>query len=70
MPSQYTKGQVVTVYEDPITQERPEGLAWLVEPQPDLDGNAEYGLELWSVEFLDDPGHVYVRLIGLRSIEP
>jgi hypothetical protein len=70
MPSQLTKGMIVMVYIDPITEEKQEGKARLVERQPDRNGDPEYGLEVWSVEFLDEPGHDYIRVIGLQSIEP
>ena len=43
---------IVEVYEDPITKERPEGKARLVkEYRPDYGD----GLSMWVVVFLDDP---------------
>lgn len=45
------KGQIVTIYEDPITQKKPEGKAKLIKRHHIVD-NMEY----WQVEFLDEKG--------------
>lgn len=42
------KGQVVTIYEDPITQTKVEGQARLLRKECDLGD----GLEYWAVKFL------------------
>ena len=44
-------GQIVTIYEDPITETRPEGEAELVT----LEDTYNDGLESWLVKFLDEP---------------
>jgi len=51
------KGQVVKVYEDPITKQAPEGKARLIR----LVGRASDGYEDWRVEFENEPGEKYVR---------
>jgi len=57
------KGDIVMVYEDPITQEKPEGEAELVQC---LVG---YGiLEYWEVKFLAT-GEVTTRNIKVKSDE-
>ena len=52
-------GQIVTIYEDPITETRPEGDAELV-TQEDIYND---GLESWLVRFLDEPQELRSRLI-------
>jgi hypothetical protein len=47
------KGQVVMVYEDPVTETRPEGKAQLL----DLIEKYTDGIEHWWVQFLDDDFH-------------
>jgi len=54
------KGDWVTIYEDPITQERPEGTAELLERHFCGPGNAEH----WNVHFIGDHrGETYDRII-------
>jgi len=57
-----TKGDRVTVYEDPITQCKTEGVAKLIDFMGDSwwDGKR---VELWSVKFTDDPKRVVYRKI-------
>jgi len=53
-------GDVVTIYSNPVTQERPEGKAKLIrEWGPDVGD----GLSIWYVEFLDEPGAEYLRSV-------
>lgn len=55
------KGDIVNIYQDPITQTDLEGEARLIEEfSPDVGS----GLSIWTVEFLDDPGYGY----SLRAI--
>ena len=52
----------VMIYQDPLTELKPEGKATLLHKIEDLDN----GLELWKVCFADDEiyaGEVYERLI-------
>jgi hypothetical protein len=44
-----SKGQVVTIYEDPITQQRPEGKATLIKFH-----FAQWDQEYWTVRFQED----------------
>jgi len=49
----------VMIYEDPITRQKPEGIATLVENyKPDIGD----GLSIWVVRFKDD-GYVTTRTI-------
>jgi len=59
------QGEVVTIYEDPETQEKVEGKAKLIKF---LDYIAP-GTEYWKVEFLDEPNRPYHRLIKSISKE-
>jgi hypothetical protein len=45
-----TKGQVVMIYEDPVTELKPEGKARLIV----REGVGRNGLETWKVRFIDD----------------
>ena len=60
------KKQIVTIYEDPITRLKPEGKAQLIELLREDTGDR---LELWEVEFLDEPGTTYTRtLVAIKKI--
>jgi hypothetical protein len=53
------QGRLVTIYQDPLTCQKPEGVARLVnfiETTPD-------GLQLWEVRFKGDEG-VFKRLVN------
>jgi len=52
-------GQIVTIYEDPITCTKPEGKAELVTKEDTYND----GLESWLVRFLDEPTEIRSRLI-------
>lgn len=52
-------GDILMIYTDPINLKAPQGQAKLIKYNWLADG----GLELWDVEFLDQPGKVYPRLI-------
>lgn len=54
------QGDKVMVYQDPITQQNPEGEAVLL--QKEIDDLAD-GLEYWQVSFEGDEG-VYARVIN------
>lgn len=45
------KGQTVTIYEDPITCQKAEGKARLIELVRQDEGD---GLTMWRVKFVDD----------------
>jgi hypothetical protein len=49
-----TPGQIVTIYEDPLAETKPEGKAKLVSF---IDRLTNEALERWSVQFLDDDFH-------------
>ena len=57
----YDTGQTVTIFEDPITRQKPEGDAILRELYKTL-GTAS----IWRVEFTDEPGQFYERTIQLE----
>ena len=59
------EGDKVQVYHDPITKEKPEGKARLVElHRPDVGD----GLSMWWVEFDNEPGETYMRTIAEEVI--
>jgi hypothetical protein len=59
-------GMTITVYQDPITRQKPEGEAKLLrEYRPD-EGD---GLSMWVVEFVGEPGSRYVRTISTTAQE-
>jgi hypothetical protein len=59
------KGQVVTIYEDPLTLTKPEGKAQLISP---IDQSVPDAMERWLVQFLDDDFHNPVeRMIKLKG---
>jgi len=45
------KGQIVTIYEDPLTQKKPEGKAKLLSC---IGKPINQPLERWWIQFLDD----------------
>jgi len=49
LKSKLSKGQVVTIYEDPITEKRPEGKATLIKFH-----FAQWDQEYWTVRFQED----------------
>jgi len=51
------KGDVVTIYKDPITKKKPEGEAWLVEKMRE-----DFDQDFWLVRFTDD-GYITGRFI-------
>ena len=53
------EGQIVTIYEDPISETFKEGKAKLIKKEYDLPD----GLEYWAVRFLDDDGIILHRAI-------
>lgn len=55
-------GQRVQIFEDPITQEKPEGMAILIDPT----GSTDFDLgQQWNVQFDDDhDGDTYTRWVG------
>lgn len=54
------RGDIVTIYEDPITCQKPEAKAKLVMKHFDMNDNCEY----WTVKFIDDKyGGKYERII-------
>lgn len=61
-----TKDDVIMVYEDPLTCQRPEGKARLVRPlipPRQADAARPEALAYWQVEFLDEPGATYPRWV-------
>lgn len=58
------KGDIVTIYEDPITCEKSEGSAKLVKyHRGDRHFSRDWHLEDWTVEFVDEPGSRFERAI-------
>jgi len=65
------KGDIVTIYRDPITKTDPEGDAKLVKHLSTLGD----GCEFWLVHFTDDPvtddpNSAYSRIIDPRKRDP
>ena len=56
------KGDIVKIYEDPITKEKPEGQAKLIN-RISRSGNKVARFETWEVKFLSD-GYITERTIG------
>lgn len=54
----------VMIYEDPITETKPEGKATLLRKMGEC--TTEGGLESWRVCFAGDDGGVYERLIKAK----
>jgi hypothetical protein len=59
-----TKDDIVTIFSNPITLKFPEGQARLVNKVQELTT-----LEIWEVEFLDQEGKLYRRLIRKINIK-
>ena len=57
------RGDIVTIYEDPITETKPEGKARLIQ-KTDL---INPGLEYWAVMFLDSKDGPLYRFIKAES---
>lgn len=61
------KGEIVNVFQDPITCKKPEGVAKLIKleaddiPDTTLEGRK---LERWLVEFISEPGGHYSRIVS------
>jgi len=53
-------GDIVQVYDHPVTFEGFEGEAKLISEYRPNEGD---GLSMWVVEFLDDPGQEYLRAV-------
>ncbi len=54
--------EIVTIYEDPITQQKPEGKACLLHKVLNLSD----GLERWKVCFEGEDGAIYERTIKVK----
>lgn len=59
---QLKPGLKVMIFLDPLTEKLTEGTAVL---RKKLDANPGDGLEIWNVEFSDEPGAIYIRTIKL-----
>ncbi len=64
--SAYYIGETITIYQDPYTQEKPEGEARLVR-RLDNHGNPE--MERWRVAFLTDREVTYDRWILKDAVD-
>lgn len=62
-PGPLAPGDVVTVYQDPITRENEEGTAILVQCLLEEDE----GLSYWKVRFLGDPSFGFLRRIPAEA---
>lgn len=61
------KGDIVTIYEDPITKKNPEGKAKLVNRlDEDSIWTGEYLIDVWSVRFLGEKTLYFRRLLAER----
>jgi len=66
-PEEMQPGRKVVIYEDPVTRDRPEGLATLIRKNTDFHDcqvNSKTMLEWWEVAFDGDPeGEHFTRRI-------
>lgn len=63
--ARYARGQIVTIYEDPLTETKPEGKAQLMSL---IETVPHDGTERWIVQFLGDDFHNPVpRLIKAKG---
>ena len=53
----YKKGDIITIYEDPITCHKIEGKAKLMHKMPLKDDF----LEMWQVRFINEPSRLFER---------
>lgn len=69
MTSQFDTGELVTIFEDPITQKKVEGLAKLKKliSATHIVVNNKNHLERWNVEFLNEPGRTFERNLLVDS---
>ena len=58
-------GEIVEVFEDPVTRNKSEGMARLVQFLGHL--SPLDGMEWWAVEFLDEIGTQYQRSIQFEE---
>lgn len=57
------KGNIVKVYEDPVTEQKEEGEAVLIRKLREVQ-MGDFVIEYWNVHFLDDmEGEVFERAI-------
>lgn len=64
------KGDIVTIYEDPITEKKPEGRARIIcKFISDLGEVEGFTLARYEVEFLNEPGRTFERTIKEASNE-
>ncbi len=54
-------GDIVTIYENPLTHDRPEGEAKLIKHLREDKGIANYNF--WEVEFIKEPGVTFQRWV-------
>jgi len=64
--SKMKKGEVVTIHEDPITEEKPEGEAKLLKKIDEDHHAVRPRCEFWQVKFLDEK---YKRLRFIKKIK-
>lgn len=57
-------GDKIRVYEDPITRLKAEGIARLIEPVKQDNGD----LSIWIVEFAREPGEYYQRTVNKNDL--
>ncbi len=57
------RGQKVTIYQDPITRQRPEGKAKLIGRVSEIGVYEGHPVVRWQVEFADEPGVSYERTV-------
>jgi len=60
------KGDIVSIYEQPLTETKYEGEAKLVSFIKQLNSAVNYGVELWQVKFIND-GMVVSRAIKTQE---
>ena len=59
------KGNIVSIYEQPLSETKYEGEAKLISFIKQLNSAVNYGVELWQVKFIDD-GQVVSRAIKIK----
>ena len=63
--STLSRGDIVSIYDDPLDCTSLEGIAELVELVK--DDSVMSGLQYWRVEFDDAPGEMQLRAVNVRK---
>lgn len=67
MISQPLRGDTVVIYEDPMTETKPEGEARLVSYISSSPVSSQYELQDWYVCFAEEPGRKVRRRVAVYT---